>query len=115
MIASTYPFFLLFFIFILITAFIADGLLCINIKYLWPKLLFFKYNCGIISLSEEVFEFSKRNWILELLVNYMKSISAILNKHGKDELYLGGLNNWKVIRQQISDSSLRDASRAIRE
>ena len=45
----------------------------------------------------------------------MRSISAMLNKHGRGEIYFGVLNNGDVVGQQISDSSLRDVSRAIKE
>ena len=45
----------------------------------------------------------------------MKSVSAILNKHGHGEVYYGVLNDGTVIGQQVSDSTLRDVSRAIRE
>ena len=45
----------------------------------------------------------------------MKSVSAMLNKHGRGEIYYGVLNDGTVIGQQVSDSSLRDVSRAVRE
>lgn len=45
----------------------------------------------------------------------MKSISAMLNKHGRGELYFGVTNDGTIIGQQISDSSLRDISRTIKE
>ncbi len=45
----------------------------------------------------------------------MRSISAMLNKHGRGEIYFGVSNNGDVVGQQISDSSLRDISRLIKE
>ena len=45
----------------------------------------------------------------------MKSVSAMLNKHGRGEVYYGVLDDGTVVGQQVSDSSLRDVSRAIRE
>ena len=38
---------------------------------------------------------------------------AILNKHGKGELYFGVKNNGEICGQQIGASTLRDISRAI--
>ena len=43
----------------------------------------------------------------------MKSISAILNKHGKGKILFGVKPNGDVIGQQISESTLRDISRKI--
>jgi len=45
----------------------------------------------------------------------MKSISAILNKHGKGKILFGVKPNGDVIGQQISESTLRDISRKISE
>ncbi|MCD6116780.1 ATP-binding protein [bacterium] len=41
------------------------------------------------------------------------SIAAILNKHGKGELYFGVKNNGKLIGQKVSEKTLRDISQAI--
>ncbi len=43
------------------------------------------------------------------------SISAILNKHGKGELFFGVNNAGVVIGQKISSKTLRDISQAISE
>ena len=43
----------------------------------------------------------------------LKSISAILNKHGKGELFFGLRENGEVIGQMISEKTLRDISKAI--
>ena len=45
----------------------------------------------------------------------MKSISAILNKHGKGKILFGVKPNGDVVGQQISESTLRDISRKISE
>ena len=45
----------------------------------------------------------------------MISISAILNKHGIGTLYFGVKANGDIIGQEVSESSLRDVSRAIYE
>lgn len=45
----------------------------------------------------------------------MKSVSSILNKHGHGEIYFGVLNDGTVVGQQVSDTSLRDISRFVRE
>ena len=45
----------------------------------------------------------------------MVSIAAILNKHGVGTLYFGVKPNGDVIGQDVSESSLRDVSRAIYE
>ena len=45
----------------------------------------------------------------------MVSISAILNKHGIGTLYFGVKPNGDVIGQDVSESSLRDVSRAVYE
>lgn len=41
------------------------------------------------------------------------SIAAMLNKHGRGTLYFGVKNNGDIIGQQITDSTLRDVSRAV--
>lgn len=41
------------------------------------------------------------------------SIAAILNKHGKGELYFGIKNNGIVVGQDVGDKTLRDVSQAI--
>ena len=45
----------------------------------------------------------------------MISISSILNKHGIGTLYFGIKPNGDVIGQDVSESSLRDVSRAVYE
>ena len=45
----------------------------------------------------------------------MVSISSILNKHGVGTLYFGVKPNGDVIGQEVSESSLRDVSRAVYE
>lgn len=45
----------------------------------------------------------------------MISISAILNKHGIGTLYFGVKPNGDVVGQDVSESSLRDVSRAVYE
>lgn len=45
----------------------------------------------------------------------MMSISSILNKHGIGTLYFGVKPNGDVIGQDVSESSLRDVSRAVYE
>ena len=42
------------------------------------------------------------------------SIASILNKHGQGELYFGVKNNGDVIGQEVSESTARDVSQAIR-
>ena len=42
------------------------------------------------------------------------SIASILNKHESGDLYFGVKNNGDVIGQEISDSTIRDVSQAIR-
>jgi ATP-dependent DNA helicase RecG len=41
------------------------------------------------------------------------SVSAILNKHGKGEIYFGVRNDGTVVGQQVSEKTLRDISQAI--
>ena len=45
----------------------------------------------------------------------MVSIAAILNKHGVGTLYFGVKPNGNVVGQEVSESSLRDVSRAVYE
>ena len=45
----------------------------------------------------------------------MISISSILNKHGIGTLYFGVKPNGEVFGQDVSESSLRDVSRAVYE
>ena len=42
------------------------------------------------------------------------SIASILNKHDSGDLYFGVKNNGDVIGQEISDTTTRDVSQAIR-
>lgn len=42
------------------------------------------------------------------------SIASILNKHGQGDLYFGVKNNGDVIGQEISESTTRDVSQAVR-
>ena len=42
------------------------------------------------------------------------SIASILNKHDSGDLYFGVKNNGDVIGQDMSDSTIRDVSQAIR-
>lgn len=43
------------------------------------------------------------------------SISSILNKHGKGEVYFGIKNNGAVVGQSISEKTVREVSRTISE
>ncbi|HQJ07016.1 MAG TPA: ATP-binding protein, partial [Spirochaetota bacterium] len=45
----------------------------------------------------------------------MVSIASILNKHGIGTLYFGVKSNGDVVGQNVSESSLRDVSRAVYE
>ena len=60
----------------------------------------------------ETIEFKKSTGELK---EAMISISAMLNKHGFGVLYFGVKPNGDVIGQEVSDSSLRDVSRAVYE
>lgn len=60
----------------------------------------------------EMLEFKKTTGEMK---EAMVSISSILNKHGIGTLYFGVKPNGDVIGQEVSDSSLRDVSRAIYE
>lgn len=50
-----------------------------------------------------------------LLKQALISICAILNKHGQGELYFGVENNGRVVRQQVTESTLRQISQKISE
>jgi ATP-dependent DNA helicase RecG len=41
------------------------------------------------------------------------SIAAMLNKHGRGELYFGIRNDGTVVGQDVSEKTLRDVSQAI--
>ena len=43
------------------------------------------------------------------------SIAAILNKHGKGEVYFGVKNDGAVVGQQVTEKSIRDVSQTISE
>ena len=64
-------------------------------------------------------DFGKETEILELkkttgeLKEAVISMSSILNKHGKGELYFGIKDNGTVIGQQIGELTLRDISKTI--
>ncbi|MCQ2802413.1 MAG: hypothetical protein MJ225_01875 [Bacilli bacterium] len=45
----------------------------------------------------------------------MKSVSATLNKFGECVIYYDIKNNGAIIKNEITDSSLRDASRTAYE
>ena len=45
----------------------------------------------------------------------IKSITAILNKHGRGKVYLGVKNSGEIIKQDISEKTLRNISRTISE
>ena len=60
----------------------------------------------------ETLEFKKTTGELK---EGMVSISSILNKHGVGTLYFGVKPNGDVIGQDVSESSLRDVSRAVYE
>lgn len=62
--------------------------------------------------ENETIEFKKSTGELK---EAMISISAMLNKHGFGVLYFGVKPNGDVIGQEVSDSSLRDVSRAAYE
>ena len=74
-------------------------------------------NAGCISVrnigqENEQTEFKKSTGELK---EGVISIVSILNKHGSGELYFGVKNNGDVIGQDVSDTTLRDISRAIKE
>ena len=45
----------------------------------------------------------------------IKSITAILNKHQKGELYFGIKNNGQIVGQSVSEKTIRDVSKSISE
>lgn len=49
------------------------------------------------------------------LFDSVKSISAILNKHGYGTIYFGVKNNGEIVGQQVGESTERDISRVIYE
>lgn len=49
------------------------------------------------------------------LYDSVKSISAILNKHGYGTIYFGVKNNGEIVGQQVGESTERDISRVIYE
>ena len=62
--------------------------------------------------ESETLEFKKTSGELK---EGMVSISSILNKHGVGTLYFGVKPNGDVVGQNVSESSLRDVSRATYE
>jgi len=62
--------------------------------------------------ESETLEFKKSTAQLKEAVI---SISAILNKHKKGELYFGISNDGKIIGQDISEKTIRNISNAISE
>jgi ATP-dependent DNA helicase RecG len=64
----------------------------------------------IFGQESETLEFKKTTGELKESV---VSVSAILNKHGKGELYFGIKPDGSVIGQQVAGSTLRDVSKAI--
>jgi putative ATP-dependent DNA helicase len=65
-----------------------------------------------LGIEDEVTEFKKSTAELS---EAMKSVSAMLNKHGHGMLYFGVAPNGEVVGQMVSDSTLRDISRKIYE
>ena len=63
-------------------------------------------------MEDETLEFKKSTSELN---EAMKSVSAMLNKHGHGTIYFGVLPNGEVKGQTISDSTLRDCSRKVFE
>ncbi len=62
--------------------------------------------------EDETLEFKKSTSELK---EAMKSISAMLNKHGRGTIYFGVLSNGEVIGQNVTESTLREVSRKIYE
>ena len=62
--------------------------------------------------ENEMLEFKKTTGEIKAA---MISIVAILNKHGVGTLYFGVKPNGEVTGQDVSESSLRDVSRAVFE
>ena len=48
-------------------------------------------------------------------IDSMKSVCTMLNKYGEGVIYYGVKNDGSLVKNEISDSSLRDISRAIYE
>lgn len=65
-----------------------------------------------LGIESETIEFKKTTGEMK---SAMVSISAILNKRGIGTLYFGVKPNGDVIGQDVSESSLRDVSRAVYE
>ena len=63
-------------------------------------------------MEDETLEFKKSTSELN---EAMKSVSAMLNKHGHGTIYFGVLPNGEAKGQTISDSTLRDCSRKVFE
>ena len=61
-------------------------------------------------LEDETLEFKKTTGELN---EALKSICAMLNKHGKGTIYFGILPNGEVKGQTVNDSTLRDISRGV--
>jgi ATP-dependent DNA helicase RecG len=64
----------------------------------------------IFGQESETLEFKKTTGELKEAVI---SVSSILNKHGKGEVYFGIGNDGAVLGQQIGDATLRDVSKAL--
>ena len=64
---------------------------------------------------------NKENEVIEFklttgeLLDSVKDISAMLNKHGYGTIYFGVKNNGEIIGQQVGESTERDISRIIYE
>jgi ATP-dependent DNA helicase RecG len=79
-------------------------------------------SCGYLTIREgdnvifgqesETLEFKKTTAETKDAVT---DVAAILNKHGRGELYFGIKNDGEVLGQKISGSTLRDVSRALTE
>lgn len=67
----------------------------------------------IVNIGEETEQVEFKRSISELKEGVM-SVASILNKHESSDLYFGVRNNGDVMGQQITDSTMRDVSQAIR-
>jgi len=65
-----------------------------------------------IGIETEKVEFKKSTAELE---KGIEVISAMLNKHGKGELFFGVNDSGEVVGQQISDNTLREIAQKIKE
>lgn len=65
-----------------------------------------------IGAETEMLEFKKSTGEMKEAII---SIASILNKHGHGELYFGVKNNGDVLGQDVSDTTLRDVSKAVKE